>query len=247
MYQLIDYLNPEGNIAITQELNKIDFNLSRIVELNQNIEFAKAISNISTSAVTALGRWIIVYHSNVIDNKNTAMYFLNIDLDANLFEDNKVFPSNIIDRIRKIQQKYSLIDITKIDSVELTFAELHEIVLKPNLFSCKEDSIVLKTAERLGAFPIIENLKEGDRVKVTLVDERIMVDEKEVIHVYAFVHFGGHSEEYEHENGFIYIKLFDLHRNPERIEDFLVLVEGTSGGNFDRVLFFEKFSKERLN
>ena len=73
-----------------------------------------------------------------------------------------------------------------------------------------------------------------------MVDEKINSDESIIINIYAIIHFGGEN------NGFAYIKLFDLKNNLDKIDDFQKAIEGT-GGKFDRSFFMEKFTKDKLN
>ncbi|MBK8243335.1 MAG: hypothetical protein IPK88_07915 [Saprospiraceae bacterium] len=60
------------------------------------------------------------------------------------------------------------------------------------------------------------------------------------------IHFGEYSKIEDYENGFTYIKLYDLYQNPDTIEDFLKAVEW-AGGTFVRGLFIKKLTKESLN
>jgi hypothetical protein len=145
-----------------------------------------------------------------------------------------------------LQTRYDSVFTEKLDIVELTLAEPFEKVIKTNLFACDNDEIVLSKAKSLGVLPMIESLKDGDKVKVVLVDERLKVDNDNVTNIYALIHFGGHSEERESDNGFAYIKIYDLLNNFDRVKDFEIAIEN-AGGKFDRAFFMERFDKHKLN
>lgn len=246
MFQLIDFLNPQGTIGITENLYKIEFNLGHAEVLKKEIENRKQDYKNSVSIVVPLGRWILIYQNNLLEENSAIMYFVDFRVDADNFLRSNIFTFNIVNGIKQIQSEFDSKYNDSFDTVELTFAEPHEFVLKPNLFICRDDDKVLQIADKLGAFPAIQNLKPGDRVKVNMVDEKVIIDDRPTVHVYALIHFGGHNEENNIENGFTYIKLYDLLRNPDRIDDFLFAVKGT-GVDFETGLLIEKFTKERLN
>lgn len=246
MYQLIDFINPQGNIAFTNRIDKIQLNIKQVGHLIQNIDQQKSTNKNAVSCVTVLGRWIVIYQSNLINHDDTIMYFIDFRIDVELIEKENLFSKKTIQGIKTIQSEYDKIYSTKLDTVELTFAEPLERVLKPNLFICDNNDLVLQKAKELGTLPIIETLMEGDRVKVALVDERVIIDNKTITNVYALIHFGGSSEERINENGFSYIKIFDLLNNVQNIDDFQKAIEG-AGGKFDRVFFMDKFTIDRLN
>ena len=246
MYQLIDFLNPTADIGIAERIDKINHNISQVEVLKQNIEQQKANNKNAVICMTVLGRWIVVYKSNLTNDDDTIMYFLDFRIEAELFLQQDIFSEKIISGIKQIQTEYDKVYNDSIDNFELTFAEPFEKILKPNLFVCDNDNIVLDTAKRLGALPIIKNLKEGNTVKVTLIDEKIKLEDKSILNIYALIHFGGHGEESRNENGFAYIKLFDLINNLDKINDFQKFIEG-AGGKFDRIFFTERFTNERLN
>jgi hypothetical protein len=175
------------------------------------------------------------------------MYFIDFNVDTGNLADLNIFSENVLLTISRMQNEYfdKVYNETH-NNVELIFAEPYEKVVLPNLFSCDSDEKVLAKAKELGALPIISTLKEGDRVKVALVDEKITSEDKIITNVYALIHFGGHEEERKHDNGFAYIKLFDLMNNLDRVIDFQNAIEG-AGGKFDRVFFIEKFTNGRLN
>lgn len=245
-YLLIDFVNPDGNIASTTRLDKINHNIEQIEPLKKNINQQKLTNKNGVSIITVFGRWILIYQSNVTADKNTVMYFIDFRIDITPIANGNVFSEKTIQGIKQTQSKYDKEYSSSLDTVELTYAEPFEKVLKPNLFFCDNDHLVLDKAKQLGALPIIETLKEGDRVKVALVDDKVTFDDKKIVNVYALIHFGGHSEEKKHENGFAYLKLFDLLNNLDIIDDFQKAIEG-AGGKFDRAVFIERFTKERLN
>lgn len=174
------------------------------------------------------------------------MHFVDFRINIDSYESNKIFSENVINGIKQIQSQYDKVYNNKLDTVELTFAEPFEKILKPNLFICDNDNLVLDKAKQLGVLPIIEKLKDADRIKVVLVDDKVIFDGKTITNVYALLHFAGYSEERKNENGFAYLKLFDLLNNLDKIDDFQKAVEG-AGGKFDRGFFMERFTNKRLN
>ena len=246
MYQLIDFLNPQGTIALTDKIDKINYNLSQVEPLKQNIELQKASNKNSVTCMTVLGRWIIVYKSNLLNDADTIMYFIDFRTDTESFIKNDVFSKDTILGIEKIQNQYDIVFNEKLDTVQLSFAEPFEKILQPNLFICDNDEIVIETAKRLGAFPIIEKLKNGDKIKVVLIDDKIILEGITFTNIYALIHFGGHDENQKNDNGFAYIKLFDLPNNLDKIDDFQKAIEGT-GGKFERGFFMDRFTTDRLN
>ena len=246
MYQLIDFINPQGNIAFTDRIDKIQLNLKQVEPLKQNIQQQKLTNKNAVSCITVLGRWIVIYQSNLTNDNDTIMHFIDFRIDIAPIANDNIFSEKTIQGIRTIQSEYDKVYNDKLDTVELTFAEPLEKVLKPNLFICDNNDFVLLKAKELGALPIIETLKVGDRVKVAFVDEKVIIDDKTITNVYALIHFGGHSEERKNENGFAYIKILDLLNNLQNIDDFQKAVEG-AGGKFDRAFFIDKFTVDRLN
>jgi len=243
---LIDYLSPDENIGITEQLDKIKHNINQVEVLKKNIAEQKKNNKNSVSFITVLGRWIIFFHSNLTDDKNTSMHFFEYSLDTKILKKADIFSDKVLAGIEQTQLKYYEVFNDKLDTFELSFAEPFEKVLKPNLFLCDIDDLVLHKAKELGVLPMIEKLKKGDRVKVVLIDEKITIDNNIITNIYALIHFGGHSDEQKNENGFAYIKLFDLINNIDKIVDFQKAIEGT-GGKFNRASFMERFTKDKLN
>lgn len=246
MYLLVDFINPQGNIALSERLDKIEHNLNQIEPLKQNIKQMKATNKNAISCMTVFGRWIIIYQSNLTNDEDTMMHFIDFRVDIEPIDKNKIFSEKAIQGIKTIQRKYLEVFSDNLNTVELSFAEPFEKVLKPNLFICDDNEFVLRKAKELGALPVIEILKEGDRAKVVLLDDKVVIDGKTITNIYALMHFGGHSEEQKNENGFAYLKLFDLLENFENLDDFQKIVE-VAGGEFDRAFFINKFNISSLN
>lgn len=246
MYQLIDFINPQGSIAFTDRIDKIQLNLKQVEPLKRNIEQQRLTNKNAISCITVIGRWIVIYQSNLTNDDDTIMHFIDCRIDIEPIANGNIFSEKTIQGIKTIKSEYDKVYNDNLDTVELTFAEPFEKILRPNLFFCDNNEIVLQKARQLGTFPIIETLKEGDRVKVTIVDEKVIVDNNRILNVYALIHFGGHSEERKDENGFAYVKIFDLLNNPQNIDDFQKAIEG-AGGKFERAFFMEKFAIDRLN
>jgi hypothetical protein len=247
MYQLIDFINPQGNIALTEKLDKIEFNIGQVEPFRQNVLEQRKKNKNGVICMAPMGRWIVIYREDIKSGNNICMYFIDFNVDTGNLADLNIFSENVLLTISRMQNEYfdKVYNETH-NNVELIFAEPYEKVVLPNLFSCDSDEKVLAKAKELGALPIISTLKEGDRVKVALVDEKITSEDKIITNVYALIHFGGHEEERKHDNGFAYIKLFDLMNNLDRVIDFQNAIEG-AGGKFDRVFFIEKFTNGRLN
>jgi hypothetical protein len=246
MFLLIDFMNPQGSRAFTSRLDKINKNVELIQPLKSSIEQQKKSRKEAFSSITVYGRWLVIYQANVANDEDTIMHFIDFRVDLTGLGENEIFSKKTLENLMILQTRYDTVFTDKMDTVELTLAEPFEKVVKGNLFACDNDEIVLNKAKSLGVLPIIENLKDGDKVKVVLADERLTVDNENITNVYALIHFGGHSEERKHDNGFAYIKIFDLLNNFDRVKDFEAAIEN-AGGKFDRAFFMERFDKHKLN
>ena len=246
IYLLIDYLNPEGNFAITESIDKINYNISINEVFKKDIEYQMSNNKIGVTSLTNYGRWIVIYQADLINKEEVNMYILDFQIDLELLEKNKIFSKSIINAIWDLQQNAFKRFSKENDIVALSFAETYEKILKPNFFFCDNDKTVLENAERLGVLLIIKSYNEGERVKVAIIDEKIEIDGKKITNVYAFIHFVGHIKEKEHENGYVYVRIFDLLSNLYLIEDLEKTILG-AGGKFDKTYFMERFTKERFN
>lgn len=242
MYLLIDFINPQKNVAITEDLDKIQFNVEQIQPLKENIEEQRRTKKVAFACVTVVGRWIIVYSANVGDNKSATLKFIDFRIDVD--ELASAIPESTIRGMKQIQKQYDEVFTSNIDTVELTYAEIHEKVLRENLFYADEDIFVLTKAKKLGAFEAISSLKSSDGTKVVLADEREILNDSPMVNAYAFINFGEHEE--KEESGFAYLKIFDLKNNFDRVNDFQRAIEQL-GVKFDRAIFTERFGPEKLN
>lgn len=244
MYLLIDFINPQKNVAITEDLDKIRFNVEHIEPLKKNIAEQKKTNKVAVACITVFGRWIVVYRANIANDDNTTLNFIDFRIDIDDLA--SVFPESTIRGMKQIQTQYDAEFTPALDTVELTFADLHEKVLKENFFFAEEDIFVLTKAKKLGALETISRLNDNDKIKLTLVDERETLNDKAIINVYALINFGEHEGKEKHESGFAYLKIFDLENNFDRVIDFQKAIEHL-GVTFDRAFFTERFRPERLN
>jgi len=245
MYLLIDFINSEGTIAYTERPDKIKKNIELIEPIKRQIEQQKKANKDTMIIVTDLGRWILIFQSNIKDDENTMMQFLDFRTDIDAFAKNKIYKTNIIQNIKTIQNQYG-IDYNSIDIVELTYAEPYENVVKLNFFICTQDDIILSKAKELGILPMIETLKEKDKTKIAFADEKIKVSEKTITNIFVFVNFGQHNKDPK-DNGFTYLKIFDFANNYNLINDLQKTVEHLTGGQIDNAFFMERFSLKDYN
>ena len=82
------------------------------------------------------------------------------------------------------------------------------------------------------------------KVRVTIADEKVTIDNEIVTNLFAVIHFGGQND--EKDNGFAYLKIHDLLNNFAKIDAFQNGTE-QAGGKFDRAFFMERFDKHKLN
>ena len=238
---LIDFINPQGSRSFTARLDKINYNVDLIEPFKQNIANKKKADKKPFSLISVFGRWIVVYSANGVDNDDTIMHFIDfrIDIDANPIEE--LFSANTVNNIKQIQAKYDAVWQDKFDTVELSFAEPYEKVVKGNIFACDDDDIVLAKAKQLGALAMLQ--KDSDRLTVSLVDEKVKDGDTLIVNAYALIHFSKTEEE---NSRFGYIKLYNVRDNFNQAEEFLAAIEKI-GGKFDRAFFMEKFTREKWN
>ena len=246
MFLLIDFINPQGSRAFTTRLDKIEKNIDLIEPLKLNIEQQKQTRKEAFSSITVFGRWLVVYQANLASDEDTIMHFIDFRIDLTSNGKEEIFSANTLQNLITLQTRYDTVFTDKMDTVELTLAEPFETVVRGNIFACDQDEIVIAKAKELGVFPMIENLVGNDKVKVTIADEKHTVDNETLTNVYAVIHFGGHSEERKHDNGFAYLKIYDLLNNIDKIDAFQNAIEEV-GGKFDRAFFMERFDKRKLN
>lgn len=246
MYLFTDFINPQGLISIVSTLDKIQRNIELIPILKESINKQKQTSKKAFSSLTVSGRWLVVYQANVHDDDDTMMHFIDFRMDLDFYKNEELFSQNTLNNLITLQSRYDSIFSQKMDTVELTLAEIYEKVIKDNLFACDNDDIVFAKAKDLGALPMIENLHGNEKVRVAIVDEKQEVDDSIITNVYAIIHFDGHGEGREKDNGFVYIKIYDLLNNFNLVQDFQDAVEN-AGGKFDRAFFMERFDKYKMN
>ena len=244
MYLLIDFMNPQGSRAFTSNLDKIKRNLDLIKPLKSLLEQHKQTRKGAFSIVTVFGRWLVVYSADVTNDEEEIMHFIDFRVDLTDDAGQGLFSDNTLRNMIELQTRYDSAFSDKMDTIELTFAELYEIVGTGGIIMCDNNDIVIAKAKVLGVFPMIEHLHGNDKVKVSLADEKVTIDNKIITNIYAVIHFGGHSD--ESDNGFAYLKLYDLLNNFDKIDAFQKGIE-EAGGKFDRAFFMERFDKHKLN
>lgn len=175
-----------------------------------------------------------------IDDKDTMMHVIDFRIDMSGKDNEIIFSINTLNSIIQLQEQYDKVFEDKYDTVELSYAECNELIIKPNFFCCDSNSTVLQKAKELDVLPGIESSPGNGRVKVVLVEEKLTRDGELLTHLYAFLHFCGE------DGGFAYLKIYDLLRNLDRIDDLQNGIEGV-GGNFDRVYLMDKFNMAKMN
>lgn len=238
-FLLVDFINPKGVRGLVTSIDKVIYNISLIPEFERNIkERQKQKSDFSM--MTVFGRWLLVYQSNGIDDKDTMMHVIDFRIDMSGKSNEEIFSITTLNNIIQLQERYDRVFEDKYDTVELSYAEPNEQVIMHNFFGCESNSIVLQKAKELGVLPAIESDPGNGRIKVVLADEKVTRDGEPLTHVYAFMHFTGD------DGGFAYLKIYDLLRNFDRIDDLQKGIE-EAGGNFDRVYLMEKFDTAKMN
>jgi hypothetical protein len=127
------------------------------------------------------------------------------------------------------------------DTIELSYAEAYENIIKSNLFACSKDDVIVKKAEEQGVLPTL-NVKDN-KVRVTLSEDWQERDGEQLLHIYAFIRFSATADE---PSGYAYIKVYDAKRNQHLIDDFVDAVE-KAGGTFEHSYLVERFKKAKMN
>lgn len=242
LYLLIDFINPGKTFGMTTDLEKIKFNVVQIPGVAESIENKMKSASEAISVITVCGRWIVVYQANVGSEEDTILYFVDFRIEVEPFE-GQVFSQKAIAGIKQLQQRYDNAFKPAMDTVELSFAEVHENVIKPNLFACGVDEIVLKKAKELSVLPTIQPSVDDGRVRVTLSDDWEEKDGEMLLHIYALIRFSKTDEE---ESGYGYIRAYDVQNNRDLIDDFWEAVQ-KAGGDFERSYLIERFTNAKLN
>ncbi len=196
--------------------------------------------------IANVGRWITIFQSNLTDADSLLLHFIDFRIDVDPLEKNNHFSAGVIKSIKQFQVEYDKNFNQSSDTVELTYAEPFEKVVKGSIFVCDNDNEVLKKANALGALLAVKTLDIHDKVKIVFVDERMSLNDKPVLNIYGMVQFGGHILEQAHENGFAYFKLFDAENNFEKIIDFISIIEKAIG-KIDRAYLSERFPGFNIN
>ena len=244
MRLLIDSMNPQGTRAITYSLNKIKHNLEFIPDFKESIKKYKQSREKAFSLITVMGRWLIFYKANVLNDDHTLMNFIHFGVDLSTQKVDSVYSIADLQALSGLQIRYDKVYTDKMDTVALVFQEPYETALSENVFVCDDNNIVIAKAKELGISPMIENLFGKDKVKVTIADETKMVGDKEVISLYAIVHIIGNND--LSENGFFYLKIYDLKNNLNKIDKFISSINDF-GVYFTRAFLMERLSKYKLN
>jgi hypothetical protein len=241
-YLLIDFINPEGLVGVTKNSGKIKCNIPLIKGLQDQIDVLRKTSKSSFVTMMVAGRWIMVYMGNVENDENDVMIFVDFRSDFELPIIKQVFTTDAFNNIRKMQTEYKRVFTSQLDTVELSYAEPYEKVLTGNLFACHNDNIVLAKARQLGALFMTSPIGKNT-AKVSLVDEKLIINDIQTVNVYALIQFGETNGE---KSGYTYLKLYDLVRNFRQANEFLTAIEGIDT-NFDRAFFMEKYTPEKWN
>lgn len=238
MNLLIDSINSQGTKGLVIRPDKIYHNLCLMGVSEQYATELQKRKEATFSCITLFGRWIIIYQGNVTNSDDTVMHIIDFRIDLETENKAGIFSQDIMDAFAQIQSNYTKVFTENSDFVGLTYAEPYEKVLKPNLFMCEGDEMVFQKAETLGILDAVEDLSNDDEVKVLIAEEKVTVENNNVINLYAIINFGG--------SDFGYLKIYDLHNNLERLDDFQTSIEQT-GVKFDRSFILKYFNKEVLN
>lgn len=243
-YFLADYIHPQKLMGFTSDIEKVNSNLNLIKPFADNIAAKKqAGEGKPFTLMTVCGRWIVVYSTNGLNEEDTTLYFTDfrVELDNSLISN--YVSTNAISNMKVLQFRYDGVYEDAMDIYDLTYWQTGEKVLKGNLVACDVDVQVLGKAKDLGALPMIQTLNPPDKIKMTLVDEKIKDGNSLMVNAYALIHFGATPTE---SNGFAYLKLYDLLNNFDLIDEFVKTLESL-GVKFNRAILMEKFTPERLN
>jgi hypothetical protein len=238
MNLLIDFINKEETKSYTTRPDKIYYNFGLTGVLDQYVTELQKRKETTISLITLFGRWIIIFQGGDINIDDSVMHIIDFRIDLKTEYRAGFFSQDIIDAFTDIQTSYSKVFSEDSDFVKCTYAEPYEKDLKPNLFLCEDNEMVFQKAETLGILSTVENLSNDDEVKVLIAEEKVTVENNNVVNLYAIINFGG--------SNFGYLKIYDLHNNLERLDDFQTSIEQT-GVKFDRSFILKYFTKEVLN
>ena len=242
-YLLIDFLNPAGTFTMTTNIDKVKANLDKVIPLKEAVEKRRKESTAEAlSVATVFGRWIISYQGNVKDENETMLYIFEFDADISKYEA-EIFSGKAVQRFNDIRKQYKPAYKSSMNTVELSFAKPYEIVVKPNLFTCVEDSIVLHKAKTLGLFPTVQTAVFDPNDRATIADENEEIDGKWIKHVYAFMRFAKTENE---PVGYSYLRIYDAQHNMHLVDDFMKALD-TAGIRFDSGMLMERFDNTKLN
>ena len=143
MNLLVDFINPQQSRGFTTRLDKINFNIGLIQPLKDNISKQIKERKNAFSAITIIGRWIVIYQANIDNDDDTIMHFIDFRIDMADPINSEIFSQNTLNNIFTLQDRYDQVFQPKYDTAELSFAEPFEKIIKPNFFACDNDSIDL--------------------------------------------------------------------------------------------------------
>lgn len=174
MNLLVDFISENRLMAITSNLEKIVYNIDNIPLLKESIVKQRK-SNLNTGgAITILGRWIIVYTSNMQDDENTIMYFIDFrtEIDENAMGD--ILSKNTINGIKRLQFQYDKVFTPRHDNVELQYAPSFpqnlikewedELCINFAIALARKTGWILHTDAWINSTDQNENVPEEDRV-----------------------------------------------------------------------------------
>ncbi|WP_428330301.1 hypothetical protein [Mucilaginibacter sp.] len=241
---LADYIHPQKLMGYTTEISKIASNLSLVKPLADNVkEKAATGQHTPFTQMTVSGRWIVVYTANGVNDEDTMMYFTDfrVELDASAIS--HMVSANSLGNMKVLQFRYDGVYKDTMDVFDITYCNTGERILKSNLVVCDSDQQVLDVAKALNVLPMITSVKDSDKIKVVMADEKIEDGDILTVNAFALIRFAKTATE---QAGFGYLKLYDLTNNYALIDDFAKALEQL-GGKFDRAVFVEKFNPVRWN
>ena len=119
---LVDYISENRVRAVTNNPDKVTYNLDIIPELKENVAKQAKTNRDAFSVITVSGRWLIVYTANTQDDENTVMHFVDfrIEIDENTM--GHIFSMNTINGMKSLQLRYDNVFTRRYDTVELQLA-----------------------------------------------------------------------------------------------------------------------------
>jgi hypothetical protein len=237
MNLLIDFINKEGTKGYASRPDKIYSNFCLLGVLDQYVAELQKRKGETVSIMTLFGKWIIIFQGGDINTDDSVMHTIDFRTDLKTEYRPGFFSDEIMEAFVDIQTNYSKVYTKDADFIELTYAEPHEKVVKSNLFLCEGNEMVFQKAETLGILGNVKNMSEDGEMKVLIAQEKIIVENNDVINLYAIINF--------QESEYVYLKIYDLENNLERLDDFQTSIELT-GVKFDKSLL-KYLTKEALN